>query len=63
MLPYPYKVQARPPRDQRLAILCETGREGRKGDIVILKHFRSMSKRLKKRKKDKKVNLFAQVKC
>ena len=41
--PYPLKVQARPPRDQRLATQSRvSGRKGKKGAIVILNQLRSM---------------------
>ena len=50
--PYPLKVQARPPRDQRLATQSRvSGREGKKGVIIILNQLRSTSERLNKYKK------------
>ena len=42
--PYPLKVQARLPRDQRLAMQSRvSGREGKKGATEILQQLRSMS--------------------
>ena len=50
--PYPLKIQARPPREQRLATQSRvSGREGKEGAIVIFKQLRSMSGRFKKSKK------------